>query len=182
MTRFLALLSAFLVLIGLTACGQKNDKDNKYTVDLQYYADLGQIPECEYKLGDSAEEIKGAFEAAASENEENLFNFDEGEETTLIDNGVYNFYYKNKKVADGISYIVSYDTAFGFEIGAISIEVAKAINAEYTEEELSPDNAFFVWGVENGKVLKYEFDDTTVLFVFNDNALCATAIYNSNWE
>lgn len=182
MKKILALLLSVVVILSLTACGKENKDDDKYTVDLQYYAALGQIPECEYKLGDNPEVIKNALEKASEENEENLYFFDQGEESSLIDNGIYNFYFKNEKEGNGISYIVSYDTAFGFEIGTVCIEIADAINAEYTEEEITDENAFFVWGVENGKVFKYGFDDSTVLFVFSDNSLCATAIYNSDWE
>ncbi len=182
MKRIVALFLSVLFVFSLTACGKDTKDDDKFTVDLEYYAALGQIPECEYKLGDSPDEIKTALEAASKENDENIYYFDEGDESSLIDNGIYNFYYKNEKADSGISYIVSYDTAFGFDIGTVSIEVSDAINAEYTEEEITEDNAFFVWGLENGKVYKYEFDDITVLFVFSDNALCATAIYNSDWE
>ena len=51
-----------------------------------------------------------------------------------------------------------------------------------TEENLSEENAFFASYVANGTVLKAEFDGTTVLFVFQDNELFATAMYNENWS
>lgn len=182
MKRILAIIFSAVILFTFSACGSKKTDEDKFTVDLEYYADLGQIPECQYKLGSDPETVKAELSAAAEENEENLYFLDEGEENILIDNGIYNFYYKKDDAEDGISYIASFEKAFGFEIGTVSIEIKDAIDAEYEEEEATDDNAFFVWGLQSGSVLRYEFDDVTVLFVFEDNALCATAIFNSNWE
>ena len=37
-------------------------------------------------------------------------------------------------------------------------------------------------GTENGTVMKYTFDSTVIMFVFEDNELFAAAIYNNdNW-
>ena len=47
---------------------------------------------------------------------------------------------------------------------------------------INKDNAFFLFDTENTSVLKYSIENYVVLFVFVDNALTATAIYDiNNW-
>ena len=87
-------------------------------------------------------------------------------------------------MSDGISYIVNFNKAFGFEIGTVSVEISDALKEfKSVEEDLNDDNAFFVLGNQDGKVLKYKFSKNTVSFVFVNDALYATAIYKTNdWE
>jgi hypothetical protein len=64
----------------------------------------------------------------------------------------------------------------------VIIEVKEALSGlNFTEEPLTEENAFFASYVLDGTVLKAEFQDATVLFVFQENELSATAIYNENW-
>ena len=44
--------------LSFSACGKKKGKTAENKVDLEYYAELGQIPECPYKLGADPDEIK----------------------------------------------------------------------------------------------------------------------------
>ncbi len=183
MKKALCLLLSVIFIFSLTACnnGSKFDKDS---VDIEYFAKLGQMPECEYSLGASVAEVKDQLSAAAEEDEEKYFYVDEGENTVLLDNGTYNFYYLKNKESDGISYIVNYATAYGFEIGTVILEVENALaDFDYTKEQISNENAFFLLGPAEGNVIKLEFEENTIMFVFQNNALCATAIYlNTDWE
>ncbi len=184
MKKLLSVLLIFGLMLCLTACGEEKKIKNENTVDLEYYAHLGQIPECEYALGDDVEKAKSELNAAADADPEKTYYLQEGKRNVLIDSGTQNYYYIKEKAADGISYIVSYETAYGFEIGAIDIEIKDAIaDTEYKEEKLSEDNAFFLVGASEGSVIRCEFEKNTILFVFQDNALCATAIYkNDDWK
>lgn len=182
MKKLIAIILSLLLCLVFCACGEKEDENNKASVDLEYYANLGQIPECKYKLGADPETVDAELLAEAKAGDEIQYYTDEGEENILFDNGIYNFYYKKDKPEKGISFIATYETAFGFEPGTLSIKVKDAIGATPVEEAADSENSFFVWNLQNGSVLKYSFKNANVLFVFENNALCATAIYNSNWE
>ena len=185
MKRLLSLILAFCFLLSLTACGAKdNNEDDDNIIDLEYYASVGKIPECAYSLGEDVEKVKAELSAAAEVDEEKTYYLQEGKKNVLIDSGAYNFYYIKEKAEKGISYIASYEAAYGFAIGAVDIEVKEALKGnEFKEEPLSEDNAFFLTGASNGSVLKCEFEKSTIIFVFVDNALSATAIYtNDDWK
>ena len=96
----------------------------------------------------------------------------------------FQYYYYKDKADKGVSYIVSFEKAYGFEIGTLSLEIKNALPGfSFTEEKLDDDNGFFVLGATEGKVYKYSFEKNTVSFVFVDDALYATAIYTTDdWE
>ncbi len=183
MKKIISILLSLLLLFSFTACGD-NSKSNSDIADLSYFAKLGQIPECEYKIGDSTETVNAELKKAAETSEDAVYDFIEGEENALIDGGLYNFYYKKENAQKGISYIVSYDKAFGFEIGTLWVEIENAYeDIKFKQEEMNDNNSFFLLGNPEGKVLKTEVSDYTVSFLFVDNALCATAIYITNdWK
>ncbi|MBR4973044.1 MAG: hypothetical protein IKY45_01105 [Clostridia bacterium] len=183
MKRIFCILLSLLIIFSFSSCGKdSNSKDD--IADLSYFVKLGQIPECEYKIGDSAETINADLKKAAETSEDAVYDFIEGENNALIDGGLYSYYYKKANIQDGISYIVSYDTAFGFEIGTLWVEIENAYkDIKFKQEEMNDKNSFFLLGSPEGKVLKTEISDYTVSFLFVDNALCATAIYITNdWK
>ena len=178
MKRIVCFLLVFVLAFSFTACGKDKDNKKENAVDIEYYAKLGKIPECDVAIGKDIEELKDELSKEAADDHEAFYDIQEGDKTVLIHDGKHNFYYVKGKEKDGISYIVSYEDAFGFEIGEISVTVKEALGEiEFAEEKLSQDNAFFVFGAQNGSVIKCEIEKYTVMFVFDDNALCATAIY-----
>ena len=182
MKKILCVLLSLVFVLSFTAC-KKESKTNESTVDLEYYANLGKIPESKYSLGADVDTLTNELSefAESEEGAESLYDVSEGEETVCITNGIYNFYYDKDKKQDGINYIVSFETAYGFETGEVILTVKEAIgDIKYTEEEVNEDNAFFLPFISEGSVLKCEFQKNTIMFVFENNALCATAIYQNN--
>ena len=54
---------------------------------------------------------------------------------------------------------------------------------EYKEENADDSNSFFLLGEQDATVLKYSFEENSVLFVFSDNSLTAVAVYSTeNWN
>lgn len=197
MKKLICLVLCFGILFTLCACGGGQNK-KKDTVDLEYYASLGQMPEADYSLGENPdtviEGLNGLMESEEAEHEEDpnhnhehdeqefYFEIVQGEKNVLLDNGNICYYYNKANENKGISYIVNYDTAFGFPIGTVILEVKEALShLSLTEEPLSEENAFFASYVMDGTVLKAELEGATVVFVFQANELFATAIYNDNW-
>lgn len=183
MKKALVLFLSFVLIFSFCACrGEKKKAEN--SVDVEYYAKLGQMPESEFKIGDDVEQMKTELNKRFEEQEDAVYNFVEGSETALIDIGHLNYYYYKDKVDDGISYIISYDKGFGFESGTVSLEVIDVLSDfEYKREKINDQNAFFVLAANDGEVLKYTFSKYTVTFIFIDNALYATTIYKtSDWE
>lgn len=181
MKRFVCFVLSLVFVFSFAACNNKDKKD-KDVIDIEYFVKLGQIPECEYSIGYDIENLKNAL--SENTDEESYYDFNEGKTKSSIDNGSYRFYYKNANKDNGISYIVSFEKAFGFDTGCVSIEILDAFeDIDFTEEELNDDNSFFLFGAPEGTLYKYEFGDYTVAFVFIDNALSATAVYTTDeWE
>lgn len=197
MKKLICLMLSLCFILTLTACGNK-DKKNDSALDLEYYAKLGQIPEADYTLGTDVQkvtdELKALRDKADAEHqddpnhnhghdeEEFYFEIVEGQNNVLLDNGNICYYYNKANKDKGISYIVSYDSAYGFELGTVILEVKEALEGyELTEEPLTEENAFFASYAFDGTVLKAELESATVIFVFQENELFATAIYNENW-
>lgn len=185
MKKTVCLLLALIMLISFVSCNN-DDEIKKSDIDLEYNVKLGKIYESEYSIGANPDEIIEKLKTAAenSEHSHEVFDLVEGENNVLIDGGYYNYYYKKANKDKGISYIISYDTAFGFEIGTVIIEVRDAFEGiSFKEEPLNEKNSFFLLGATEGTVLSTEIDKYTVSFVFVDNALCATTIYiTDEWK
>ena len=200
MKKIFALLLAFALLASFVGCGGK-DKKNSDTVDLQYYAKIGQIPEVDYKLSakcDKVEdELSDKYEAYLSNDPENSPDHDHdhyAEDTyfEVVDEGDYIFinggsryyFYKKAEKKDGISCIVTFGDAFGFKMGTFIYEIKNAMaSVEFKEEEITEGMLFFDEYLSSGTVLSAEFNDVTVMFVFLDGELYATAMYKTaSWE
>lgn len=181
MKKIIAILLCLIFVFSLSACKDKKD-DNSNKVDIEYYANSGTMPETTYSLGTDPQKIKDELSAiAANAEDEYVYDVIEGENNVLIDNGTFNYYYKKAEPEKGINYIVNYDSAYGIELGSVIVEVKRAFKGiEFKEETLNEDNAFFIFGAQDGTVLKAEFETNTISFVFVDNALCATAIYTND--
>lgn len=188
MKKLFSALLCFVLLFSLAACGNKEKNKSEAKVDLEYYVKLGQIPECKYKLGDNADtvtnELSAEYEKAGEAGEDAVFEVTEGEKTVRIDSGDFLYYYEKEKKDAGISYIVSLDSAYGFASGTPLLEVTNSLKGfDYTEEAADDNNTFFLLGTQNPTVLKYSFDKNSVLFVFDENSLCAVAVYSTeNWN
>lgn len=181
---FIILMSAVMIF-SFTGCKDKEKKESSNGIDIEYYAKLGQIPEVNYSLGADVEKVKSEL-SASQEGEDShdvVYNVTEGENNVLIDNGERCYYYKKAAPEKGIGYIVNYDTAYGLEIGTVILEVKEALKEySYREEALTAENTIFMFDTQNGSIIKCDFEGNTVIFVFKDNALCATALYvTADW-
>ncbi len=185
MKKIISLILVFVFVFAFSSCGKDKKEENNGTVDIEYYAKLGQMPESNYYLGTDPEKIKTEL-SALSESEDAgdmVYNVTEGENNVLIDNGVLCYYYKKATPEKGIGCIVNYGKAYGFELGTVIVEIKEAIaGCDYVEEPMNESNSFFMFGVESGTVLRCNIEENTVVFVFQDNALCATAIFTgTDW-
>lgn len=186
MKRIIALLLCLTFLLTLGGC--KNGKKNGGNgVDIEYFANLGQIPENDITLGTTPEKLKETLDKRGEEAEKNGehygYNEVEGENNVLVEEGPYDYYYKKANPQNGVAYIVSYQDAYGFKIGDIIVEVEEHLS-DYEVEKLGANdkNAFFYFGDYNkAQILRIPFKNNTVLFLFEDNSLCATAIYRNDF-
>ena len=197
MKKIISLILVLVLAFCFVGCKNKGEKEN--SIDLEYFANLGQMPEAQYSLGENPQTIidqlskemkkeeaeHGEDPTHSHGHEESMFFFEvtEGENNVLLDNGNICYYYNKANKDKGISYIVNYDTAYKFPIGTVILELKNALSdVKFTEEELTEENAFFASYVLDGTVLKAEFEKSTIVFVFQENELFATAIYNNNWK
>lgn len=187
MKKILSFLLILTVAFSFSACGKKKDNAAENKVDLEYYAELGQMPECDYKLGadpdEIAEKLTAAESSAEASGEEYPFALTEGEKTVRIDNGDFVYYYEKAKKDKGISYIIATTKGYGFESGTSILEIKNALpELKYTEEDVTDANSFFLMGAIDGTVLKYTFKNRVVSFFFSENELTAVTLYDTdNW-
>lgn len=186
MKRVLALIICLTLTFCLCGC-KGNKKKNENGIDIEYFVNLGQIPENDIVLGTTPENLKKALDERSKESEENGedygYNEIEGDKNVLVEEGPYDYYYKKDNPENGIGYIVSYKDAFGFKLGDIIVEVKKQLE-DYNVESVNANekNAFFYFGdYSKAQVLKITFEKNSVLFLFEDNALCATAVYSNEF-
>ncbi len=186
MKRFLALVLCFCLVFCICGCN-KSGKNGENSVDIEYYAKLGQIPENEIALGISPEKLIEILDKRGEEAEKNgeHYGYDkiEGENNVLIEEGPYDYYYKKANPENGIQCIVSYLDAFGFELGDVIVEVEEQLE-DYDVENISANenNAFFYFGdYSRARILKATFDKNIIIFLFEDSSLCATAIYSKEF-
>ncbi len=200
MKKLFALSLCFVLLFTFTACS-KDRKKNNDAVDLEYYAKLGQIPEMPYKLSADCEkveeELQAEFDAFLSNDphegedhdhdhnvEEIYLNVKDNDDHIFIDNGTKYYLYKKAEKEDGISCIVTFGDAFGIKMSTFIYEVKNAMpSIEFTENEIEEGDIFFAEYLASGNVLTTEIDGVTVMFVFQDSELYATAMYKTDsWE
>ena len=197
MKKLLSLFLCCAIVLTFASCGEKNN-NNTSKIDLEYYAKTGIMPEAEFNLGSDAEDVisklskqkedfdKGQTEETNDDHSETAFIFEvtEGEKNVLIDNGVINYYYNKDNKQNGISYIVNYDTAFGIEIGTLISEVQNKLSDYDLKSETATENdVFFAPYIMDGSVLKHRIKNVEFMFVFQENELVATAMYDTdNWK
>lgn len=200
MKKIVAILLSLVLLVSFTGCGGKKQKNND-KVDLQYYAKIGQIPEVEYKLSSKCDkvekELSDKYEDYLSNDPENtpdhdhdhyeedtFFEVEDKGDYVFINNGTRYYFYQKSEKKNGISCIVTFGDAFGFKMGSFIYDVKNAMTSvEFKEEAITEGKLFFDEYLSDGTVLSAEFQDVTVMFVFLEGELYATAMYKTNsWK
>ena len=181
MKKFLSLVLCVIFALCLCACGDKSGKKDSHSVDVEYYAKLGQINEVSYKLGDDVDTTKETLGTAIKDDEDEFLYYDytSGDYTVMTD-GTVCCCYKTEDKSSGLTNIVKYGDAYGFNQGAISTEVRDTmadLGFTASEREAKSGELFFLPSSGTLTVLQYDFDTNTVLFVFEEHALSATVIY-----
>ena len=183
MKKLFALLLCVVLVLGLAACKKdKKEEVTEHTIDVEYYAKIGQIPEHEYHLGSDADEMKQAFIKEDEKNNENsedghthsVYSYMEEEEFDVLSYKSAKYYYRDdKKVAA----IVSLDASYDFQIGDLLPQVKSALSKlEAEEKKGDKETIFFLPSPESYTYLEYTFGENRLLFVFQDTALCAVAL------
>lgn len=168
MKKITAALCAILLLFA-AGCGEKDN--GGYSVDIAYFADAGSMPDAAYKVGDAV--------PAEKEGDENKFFVEDGE-TSFVSTGDFGYYYNIADESPAFYAVVGFSTCYGFEVGAISIEVTKALDSLGIKyEERAPQNGeiFFLPASENRSVIECKSLKHKLIFVFESNALCAAAVF-----
>ena len=196
MKRLLALILSLALCFCFASCKKDEKKQSKIGVDVEYYANAGQIPEFPYHLGQDVDKMLKELEEKQKEAEEKYADHDHdhsdeiesnfhyhneemGWIQTYGDNG-YIYRYDPKNKSKGINRIISSNTAYGFKTSDVSSEVRDALSSygfNAKERDLTDKEISYYGASENATCLEYKFGANTVLFVFNDNALFLTTLF-----
>lgn len=180
MKKFLSLILCIGFIFCFTACGKDGNKFEKDGVDVEYYVKLGQISGVDYKLGDDVEKTKSALKELVDEHGESLLYEMEVGDYTVMNVGEFACCYKTDDVSLGITHVIKYGEAYGYDIGTISTQVRDGMSKagfDTTERDAQKGEVFFLPSSSTFTVLEYTVKENTVLFVFEENALCATVIF-----
>lgn len=180
MKRFLSVILCIIFALSLTACGDKSGGGSDHSVDIGYYAKLGQINDLEYRLGGDIEEAKAKLAETLDDHDwSNYFDYQSGDYTIMTD-GTISCCYKTEDASAGITHIVKCGDAYGFTLGTVSTQLRDTMSDmgfDATEREAKREEIFFLPAAADMTVLEYKFEETKVIFVFQEHALSATAIY-----
>lgn len=188
MKRVLPIILSVVLMLTFVACKSDKNTADLQGEDVEYYANLGKIPECEYTLGSSAEDLIKSLEEKNNTESQNENPDEQGDgyyqeiksgDYNMIMTASFSYFYKKDSKNKGITHIVSYGKSYGYDIGTISIEIKKEMSArgfETSERDLTDDEKAFILGSSDCSCLEYGFKGNTVLFVFQDNSLCATVL------
>ena len=177
---FKKIICTILVLSLLTfaaACKEDKSETVNHDVDIAYFADMGAFPESEIKIGDAAPEENP---------DDGTFFFTEYDNRNYFSNGDFCYYYAfadESKKETRVYGISAFSKCMGFEIGAISVEVTDVLDAqniEYYSGAPREDEVFFLPKGENREVITCKKLKNNLVFVFEDNALCA--VYLGEYE
>lgn len=180
MKRVIAVCLCFLMIFTLAACS-KGGKKGELEVDIEYYAKLGSMPDMEYALGDDVEETENVLSKSNQDEDHGDYIYSSYEvgEKTVMSNGNICCCYETENKDNGITHIVKYGGAFGFNQGAVSTQIRDTLAAagyEAKEREAESGELFFIPGAAGITVLQYDFKENTVLFVFQDHSLSAGVV------
>ena len=155
------------VVLGLFAGCKEEKKETTHDVDIAYFANMGAMPESDLKLGDSIPEI--------TEEMTEWFSSTDGK-NTFVTNGEFYYYYDEGEKDPKIKSMAAFSKGMGFEIGAISIEVTKALDSQdvkYKTRDIKANEIDFLPAAEGRETVECEGLKHNLIFVFEENALCA---------
>lgn len=185
----IALFLAFVFTLSLCGCGEK-EKKAQLKVDIEYYAKLGQMTDCDFTLGESLDEldrlVEDSLDAEHTHDEDAvIYEQSEHDEYTEISAGNFKYFYLTDKKDGGIGCIVSLDGAYGFEQGAVAVDIKEKLAAagfEAEEKQAQDNEVFFLPSFARFTCLSYDFGKNTVRFIFENNALCACTLSGEDWS
>lgn len=181
MKRIIAVILAMSFVFCLCSCGQ--EKKEKRDEGIVTKIKAGQMTGTKFSLGTDPAVIKNAY--SGSDKDENALSISEGQSTVnmVTDNYDYHYYKKNEK--NGISVIVNFGDAYGFENGiAMSQDVIDKLGDDFSFKDATEDQMYFLRSeAQNCQVLRYTFSNKRVDFYFIDSLLAATVLCNTQyWE
>lgn len=179
MKKIFCLVLCMIFVFSLTSCGKEVEQKPQHSVDIVYYAKLGQINNLPYKLGDDIDDTKNLLSQTTDDHgESNYFDYESGEYTIMTDGGIY-CCYETQNAESGLTHIVKSGDAYGFIVGEVSTQIRDVMsNMGYnsTERDANRSEIFFLPSGAKMSVLEYKIEGITLLFVFQEHALSATVI------
>lgn len=188
MKKTVALLLCFALCFLFTACGKKDDGTaTAGSAVVEKYAANGTMPDCEFSLGDNRQSVldvlstlEGDHTDSDGGDERPAYTEYEADGYNVLSTAENNYYFSLED--DTLKVIVAFGDAFGFEHGTVISEVKSAMEKSgfsASAETAAAEDIFFLYGSVAREKLEYKFSSNTVVFVFEENALCATALYGA---
>lgn len=175
MKRILAVVLIICMAFAFCGCGNKKTNVNK----IEEQVSQGKMAESEFALGTEISVIKNAF---SDESEQELL-VREGTQTAILSIDNFDYHYYKDKEQNGISVIVNFTNAFGFENGiTMSNDIIKVLGEDYKLDAATEDQLYFLRSATEGcEVLSYTYGDYLLEFYFIDYFLAATKLTDTRY-
>ncbi len=188
MKRIICLLLVLVLALAFVGCGEdKKNVSSQGSGDIDRYAEVGEIPELEVKLGTAIDEVKRIYPADYEDADESkvLLQEVEGNLAVRLDTLNASFYYEKANIDHGVSVItVTNGYAYGFELGSTvtKSDVTAELKAEYTESIATAEQQYFFHGVSDDcDILSCTYDSYRLDFFFVEDFLVAATLTDTNY-
>lgn len=194
MKKIVALCLVLLNIFLLCGCNDRQDvSEDDFSTNITYYMSIGKIQEADFALGTLPEEVENTkldsshiISGEGNHDHEQQIVKEEGNVSYHYIYGPFHYYYNKGKESDGLSFVVSFDQAYGFSAGLTTkFEIKDALKGlEATERPAESNDQFFmIVELENCEMLIYEHGKYQLAFYFtNDTLVCTTLQNTDNWS
>lgn len=202
MKKIFCLMLALVFVFSFAGCGNGDETDTSSVAsraaEIEEYIKKGSIPEIPFAVGTDVDDVEDYYndmmeqlEAEHSDDEGHIHSDDDiyfevtkGNLSVTMDTGKMKYFYEKAKKSKGVSVILTFEDAFGFEVMYTTKNDIEEALSGLSGKTLSAteDDLYFLSYASEAIILRYEIDRYRLDFYFDDNTLMATVLQNTeNW-
>ena len=172
MKKLICLMLCLLIPVSLSGCKKSDSNEVKHDTNIKKYVNKGSVPEAAFSLGDTAPEED-------KDSEEYYFLSDGKQKYISSSDGGFYYFYSSDDTRE-ITAIAALADCYGFDHDTVSIEITKVLDAQgikYEKRAQRSGELSFLPNAPDRDIVECTGLDHTLVFVFDNNSLCAAYLY-----